>query len=196
VRRTCYTLLPDRGERPLLGAPAVLRKLRSPAGGLPRAVPVPAIAGRSFLFICLAQPARAASRPGAQSRVLSRIRGSSALPVLPPAKVVSRSSLMESRRASRRREQNLLRSITVGLWAGTSPGQFLDLFLDSDCHRDSAFRQISEGLEMDGVLGGIFRNATVRGSFLLEMDSTFSLFRPLGVLNLLVFTLHDAIFCK
>ncbi|PVH66779.1 hypothetical protein PAHAL_1G344700 [Panicum hallii] len=103
---------------------------------------------------------------------------------------------MESRRASRRREQNLLRSITVGLWAGTSPGQFLDLFLDSDCHRDSAFRQISEGLEMDGVLGGIFRNATVRGSFLLEMDSTFSLFRPLGVLNLLVFTLHDAIFCK
>ncbi|KAG2653002.1 hypothetical protein PVAP13_1NG399919 [Panicum virgatum] len=50
----------------------------------------------------------------------------------------------------------------VGLW-GLVRVNFLDLLLDSDCHRDP-FRQISEGLEMDGVLGDIFRNATARGS--------------------------------
>ena len=92
----------------------MLQQLSSPAGGLPRAVPVPAIAGDRFLhpFGSTGQDSQAPS---------PRAAGQSCLPQLvdrvkkgqPPAGVKSA-------------------AFHNGGVLETSPGQFLDLFLDSD----------------------------------------------------------------
>ena len=55
-----------------------------------------------------------------------------------------------------------LRSIMVGRTMETSLGQFLDRFLDSDCHQDSGKFARSEWTD---VLGDSSRNATVYSSF-------------------------------